>query len=78
MDSDEEEKRRKLLLDITEEEPIKEVEPKEEKDYDINSVLERAKDKRNPDYEEDRHRKINNTQIDILKNIKIKEERIEE
>ena len=78
MDNEEEEKRRKLLLDIPEEEPIKEEKPKEEKDYDINSVLERAKDKRNPDYEEDRHRKINNTQIDILKNIKIKEEKIEE
>ena len=78
MDSEEEEKRKKLLLEITEEEPVKEVTRKEEKNYDINSVLERAKDKRNSDYEVDRHRKLSNTQIDILKNIKIKEDKIEE
>jgi len=78
MDKEEEEKRKKLLLEIPEEEPIPEVTRKEEKDYDINSVLERAKDKRNSDYEEDRHRKLSNTQIDILKNIKIREQKIEE
>lgn len=75
---EEDENRKKLLLEIPEEEPVPEVVRKEEKDYDINSVLERAKDKRNSDYEVDRHRKLSNTQIDILKNIKIKEDRIEE
>ena len=50
---------------------------RKEKDYDINSVLERARDRRESDYEEERHRKLNNTQIDILKNIKINEEKIE-
>ena len=54
------------------------VERKEEKDYDINSVLARARGNREVDYEEDRHRKLNNTQIDILKSIKIKEEKLEE
>lgn len=75
---EEDEKRKKLLLEIPEEEPVKEVVRREEKEYDINAVLERAKDKRNSDYEVDRHRKLSNTQIDILKNIKIREDRIEE
>ena len=73
----EEEKRKRLRLEIPEEEPVVEVTRKEEKDYDINSVLERAKDKRNSDYEVDRHRKLSNTQIDILKNIKIKDDKID-
>lgn len=78
LDNEEDEKRKRLLLEIPEDEPIREVTRKEEKNYDINSVLERAKDRRNSDYEEDRHRKLSNTQIDILKNIKIKEDRIEQ
>ena len=61
------------LFYITKEEEVV-VERKEIKEYDINSILEKAKDKRESDYEEERHRKLNNTQIDILKNIKIKEE----
>lgn len=73
----EEEKRKRLLLEIPEDEPIPEITRKEEKDYDINSVLERAKDKRNSDYEIDRHRKLSNTQIDILKNIKIRDDKID-
>lgn len=51
---------------------------KEEKDYDIKKVLERARDSREINYEEDRHRKLNNTQIDILKSIKIREKVTEE
>lgn len=51
---------------------------KEEKNYDINSVLENARGERENDYEENRHRKINNTQIDILKSIKIKEQKLAE
>lgn len=51
---------------------------KEEKDYDIKKVLERARDSREINYEEDRHRKLNNTQIDILKSIKIREKITEE
>lgn len=68
-----EEKQRRVSLELPEEEEIV-VNRLEEKEYDINSFLEKAKDKREIDYEEERHRKINNTQIDILKNIKIKEE----
>ena len=76
MEEPKEEKRKRVSLELPEEEEVV-VERKEEKDYDINSVLERARDKRESDYEEERHRKLNNTQIDILKNIKITEERVE-
>ena len=68
------EKRNRVHLELPEEEePV--VERQEDKDYDINSVLERAKDKRESDYEDERHRKINNTEYDILKNIKIEEKK---
>ncbi len=67
------ENRKRISLELPPEEKVV-VTRKEEKTYDINSVLETARDKREVDYAEDRHRKLNNTQIDILKRIKIKEE----
>lgn len=66
------EKYKRISLELPKEEEVVVVR-KEEKDYDIKSVLERAKEHREVDYEIDRHRKINNTQIDILKSIKIRE-----
>jgi len=73
------ESRRRVSLELPKEEP-EVVERKEEKDYDVNLVLERARGNRTVDYEENRHRKINNsqTQIDILKNIKIREQEQQE
>ena len=44
----------------------------------INSVLERARGKRETDYELERHRKLNSNGYDILKSIQIKEESIDE
>jgi len=76
VNNEKEEKKERISLELPEDEEVI-VTRKVQKDYDINSVLERARDKREIDYEEDRHRKLNNTQIDILKNIKIKEESIE-
>lgn len=73
MNEEKEVKRKRVSLELPEEEKV-EVKRKEVKDYDINTVLERAKDKRETDYEESRHRKLDNTGIDILKSIKIKEE----
>ena len=52
----------------------KDIKEKVEKDYDINSVLERARGKRETDYEIERHRKLNSNGYDILKSIQIKEE----
>lgn len=65
--------RKRISLELPPEEEIV-VKRKEEKTYDVNSVLETARDKREVDYALDRHRKLNSTQIDILKRIKIKEE----
>ena len=41
------------------------------KEYDINRILEKAKDNQNVDYEKERLKKIHNTQYDILKNLNI-------
>ncbi|MBQ6285663.1 MAG: hypothetical protein IJK67_05065 [Bacilli bacterium] len=72
-----EEKRKRLNLDIKEEAEEK-IERQELRNYDINSVLEEAREKKEVDYEDQRHRKINNTQYDILKSIKIENESEEE
>ena len=66
------EKRKKISLELPTQEQEEEIK-EEERDYNINSVLERARDKRTTDYEIERHRKLNSTQYDILKNIKIEE-----
>ena len=76
LNEEEEQKRKKISLDIPEPEE-KIVERQEQKNYDINSVLEQAREKKETNYEEERHRKLNNTGYDILKNIKIKEEQEE-
>jgi len=64
--------RRKVVLDIPKEEDVK-IERIERKDYDINSVLERAKEKKESDYEDIRYRKFNNTEYDILKKLSVEE-----
>ncbi len=46
----------------------------EEKIYDINSVLELAKEKKESYYEDEKHKKIRDTQYDILSKIKLYEE----
>lgn len=63
------------------EEIKKETTPKKEeiaKDYDINSVIERAKQTREIDYERERHKKLRNTEYEILNKIKMYEEPEEE
>ena len=55
--------------------------PKKEevaKDYDINSVIERAKQKREIDYDRERHKKLRNTEYDILNKIKMYDTKEEE
>lgn len=66
---------------VTLEETEKEISPKKEeiaKDYDINSVIERAKKTREIDYERERHKKLRNTEYEILNKIKMYEEPEEE
>lgn len=54
--------------------PIK----KETKDYDINSVLSRARDNRNKDYSDEKYKKLDNSEYNILKNIKVEKDKNEE
>lgn len=48
------------------------------KEYDINSILEKAKQDQKVDYEKERLKKVHDTQYDILKNLNIEDEKIEE
>ncbi len=64
-------KRDNLFTDIRADEIMeKKIEPK---DYDINSVLEKARAAREVNYERDRYKKLHNTQYDILNQLKINE-----
>lgn len=72
MNENEEEHKKRISIELPEEKEEVQQE-KVEKDYDINSVLERARDSRETDYELERHRKLNSNGYDILKSIKIKE-----
>ena len=53
------------LEEITETEEEKEI----TKEYDINVILEKAKEEKKDNYEEERLKKLRNTQFDILKNL---------
>lgn len=53
---------------------IEESKKEEDKIYDINSVLEKARQKREQNYEENRYRKLRDTQYDILSKIKMYDE----
>ena len=70
-EEEKEEKRKRLDIDIPNIEDTT-VERQEFRTYDVNSVLEKARENKEIDYDEQRYRKINNTQYNILKNIKIK------
>lgn len=69
-EAEENSERVSLELPKYEEEEIKR---QETKDYDIHSILEHAKDNRQSDYETERHRKFDNTEYDILKNLNLDE-----
>lgn len=60
----------KLVPDLEE----KKVELEETKEYDINAILERAREEKEVDYEKERLKKIRDTQYDILKNLNVEEE----
>ncbi len=64
-------KRRSIRLE--EEKEHEEEEIVDTKEYDINVVLEKAKEQKDENYEEERLKKIRNTQFDILKNLKVDE-----
>lgn len=59
--------RKSIFIEEIEEE--KNEEKFETKEYDINAILEKARENKETNYEEERFKKINNTQFDILKNL---------
>jgi len=70
-------KPRRSVVTLEREEVKSEVPTREEripKDYDINSVLEKAKQGREIDYERERYKKLRDTQYDILSKIKMYQE----
>ena len=60
----------RLVPDLEE----KKLELEETKEYDINAILERAREEKEVDYEKERLKKIRDTQYDILKNLNVDEE----
>lgn len=74
------ERPRKKSFGDTDEITLPKINLDETREYDINSILSKAKEKKEVNYEEDRLKKIRNTQYDILKNLDIMngEEEIEE
>ena len=64
-------KRRSLKLDIPEEE---EIEIEKTKEYDINAILEKAREEKEVDYQRERLKKVRDTQYDILKNLEVEQE----
>lgn len=61
-------KRRSVKFDLPEEE---EIELEKTREYDINTILEHARQEKEVDYEKERLKKIRDTQYDILKNLEI-------
>ena len=69
-------KRKSIKLEDVEESPVVDNAPT--KEYDLNIVLENAKDNKEESYEEARAKKLRNTQFDILKNLNIDEDESDE
>ncbi len=71
---------RKKSFGDTDEIALPKINLDETREYDINSILEKAKEKKEVNYEKDRLKKVRNTQYDILKSLDImnNEEEIED
>lgn len=61
-------KRRSLDIKVEKEE---EIELEKTREYDINAILEKARQEKEVDYQEERLKKVRDTQYDILKNLEI-------
>ncbi len=60
--------RKSIRLEDT---PVKEEEKEVTKEYDINVILEKAREQKVENYEEERLKKLRDTQFDILKNLNL-------
>jgi len=69
-------KRKSIALDL-ENEQNNSLNLEETREYNITTILERAKEQKEEDYEQERLKKIRDTQYDILKNLDIKDSSIE-
>ena len=72
----EEPRKSRVMIKQEEEEPVleEEKEEKEEtKEYNINTIIAKAKKEKNVDYEKERLKKVRDTQYDILKGLKLDE-----
>lgn len=70
------ERRKSLIVDKGLYKPKEEL--REEKDYDLISVLEKAREKREVDYERERYKRLRDTQYDILKDLRVEDYPIED
>lgn len=68
--------RRSIRIEPKEE--VSRLEKEDTKEYDLTKVLEKAKDEKEETYEENRAKKLRNTQYDILNNLNITDEKEEE
>lgn len=64
-------KRKSIFIDTPEEKKLDEDLPT--KEYDINTILAKAREEKTSNYEEERLKKITNTQFDILKSLDLNE-----
>lgn len=64
-------KRRSIVIEEPDEEPSIDLE--ETREYDINAILEKARNEKEVDYEHERLKKLRDTQFDILKSLNLDE-----
>ena len=67
-------KRRSVEM-VKEEESIDQYELEKTREYDINAILEKAREAKEVDYQEERLKKVRDTQYDILKNLDLDEDK---
>ncbi len=61
-------KKRSMKFEVSEEEPL---ELEKTREYDINAILEQAREEKEVDYQKERLKKIRDTQFDILKSLEL-------
>lgn len=71
-------KRRSIVLDDIEEETEYEENVPDTKEYDINTILSKAREEQKPNYENERLRKLRDTQFDILNSLDLDKEEVVE
>lgn len=70
--------KKKRIFQLNEENTEQKNNEEEIRDYDINSVIEKARQNRGVNYQEERYKKLHNTQFDILSELNINKEIIED